>query len=106
MADEKWNQIFGPGGAQGRMPFQPRLEIPRVTKPQCPEHCSGRHQTDGVMQCPHCKVPAYRVVLHEWFHMEGHYFNSMEPMNGAAAVARSETPVCNCGRKMTRVFAR
>ncbi len=102
MADEKWAQIHSQ-----RIPFSPkpnRLVTPLILNPTCPEHCSGRHEIDGVVQCPHCQVPAYKVVLHAWPHTSGQYWNSLAPMNGAPPVTGSTTPTCNCGREMVRVW--
>ena len=102
MPDETWHDIYSGRGESPRVPVAPRLVIPRVARPEHPKHCGDRHGTDGWVACPHCQVPAYQVVTHEWFHMSGHYWHSLEPMNGSPPKTDSTTPVCNCGRTMVR----
>lgn len=104
MSDERWDQIHGPAPPTplGRFPAVPKLSVPRVLNPQCPEHCSGKHTVDGFLMCPHCLVPAYQVIAHEWFHQEGHNWFKLEPMNGSRPLTSPETPLCNCGRRMQR----
>lgn len=79
-----------------------RTTVPLVVAPTCGRDCSGRHETDGVLRCGTCGGTKYRVVLHEWRHAEGHYFNGLEPMNGAPPYDGRD-PVC-CGTPMQRVF--
>ena len=100
MADEKWSQIHG-----GRITYSaptPRLSVPVVSRPTCENSCSGRHETEGIVQCPNCKVPAYRIVTHEWSHQEGHWFYTLDPLNGMKP-SDGMTPICDCGRRMVRV---
>lgn len=99
MGDERWLDIFNRPPRDSRPAVAP-LAVPRVRAPKCEEHCSGRHEHDGIMQCPNCRVPAYRIIAHEWAHQDGHYFHSLEPMNGFAIQEKS--PKCNCGREMVR----
>lgn len=103
--EQEWNHIFGKDGVHrepAKLPAVTKLVTPRVHNPVCPDHCGPRHEVDGLVVCTHCQVPKYRVVLHEWFHTEGHYWNSLEPMNGAPPHVGSDTPVCTCGREMER----
>ena len=96
-----WEQIYATRPVYA--PVTPRLDVPRVPKPRCPEHCSGKHDMEGTVYCPHCKVPAYQVRAHEWNHQEGHYFYELVPMNGSPP-SNGKTPVCNCGRTMIRTL--
>mgnify|MGYP001592814976 CR=1 FL=1 len=105
--DEKWNEIYGPTPPVplGRFPAVPRISTPRIINPTCPEHCTGKHSVDGQIMCRHCRVPAYNVVAHEWFHQEGHNWNALEPMNGSRQLNPGERiPLCQCGREMQRLW--
>ena len=104
---DTWHEIQGPHGPTAQGFTKPRLvhATPRVPHPACPEHCSGRHTTDGVLVCPSCQVPAYRVVGHEWLYTEGHYWWSLEPMNGSPplmAPERVHPPCRDCGLTLER----
>jgi hypothetical protein len=100
---DTWNSIHAdPALKRVGLPAVGRLDIPRVHKPTCPEHCNGRHEVDGVLMCPTHKTPMYKVVLHGWFHDDGHSFNSIEPMNGAPEL-KVTTPTCpDCGKELER----
>lgn len=75
----------------------PRLEVPRVPNPKCPDHCSGRHEVDRMLVCPKCKAQCYRVINHEWFHQDGHWFHSVEP-TGSGVDLKGRQPFCgSCG---------
>jgi len=95
MPDERWHDIFGEqlrplrGYAPG--PLAPPVSVPH---PTCPEHCSGKHAPDGVMVCRSCGGEKYRVIAHEYAWREGHYFNSVEPLNGAGPYDVRETTCC------------
>jgi hypothetical protein len=104
VATERWQDIYSPPEMARRPSLYTahRLSIPKVAKPQHPEHCGDRHEVDGVMMCPSCKVPAYKVIGHSWFHDSSMMWFSYEPMNGSPDKYTSDTPVCNCGRKMER----
>lgn len=101
MADPKWQEIYATRPQYS--PVSTRHDVPRVSKPVCPEHCSGRHEPEGIVQCPSCQVPAYKVMAHEWLYNEGHWFYELIPMNGSKP-STGETPVCTCGKTMTRTL--
>ena len=84
------------------LPARP-VSAPVVTAPTCPEHCSGRHQVDGVIACAHCGGEKYQVVLHEWPHSAGHSWTGLVPMNGAPPKRDAKDLVC-CGQPMRRVW--
>jgi len=102
MSDERWDQIFAqkqrlvlPGTAPRTLPLPPE-------GPTCAQHCSGRHEHDAWLTCRKCGGRAYRVILHEFRHQPGHYFNGFEPCDGSPPFT-GHTPSC-CGEAMTRVF--
>jgi len=104
---EKWNDIFAAGSPPGVMPAAPKLITPRVYKPTHPEHCGKRHEVEAVLWCPQHKIPAYQVVAHAWFHTDGHFFYTLEPMNGSPPVTDTKTPKCpDDGLAMVRVSPR
>ena len=81
----------------GTLPSVPRLAVPLVRTPTCPDHCSGKHHVEALLACTVCEAPAFRLVAHEWAHADGMYFYSTEPMNGMPAGAtvcpRCEAPL-------------
>ena len=85
-----------------KLPAQ-RTSVAPTATPTCERDCSGRHETDGVIVCVRCGRAKYQVVLHEWRHQNGHYFTSMEPMNGAPPKRGPEDLRC-CGQHMTRAW--
>lgn len=105
MADEKWDQIHHPSAQwkSAGLPPVARLDVPRILKPVCPDHCSGRHETDSIVVCDRCGGQMYQVILHEYAHQEGHHFQSLKPLNGAPEHDKDQPPVC-CGQTMNRRF--
>jgi hypothetical protein len=99
MADEKWADIHGKRHeykTSGK-----RIDTPRVNKPTCEEHCSGKHKPEGIIQCNKCQTVGYVVIAHEWNTSDGHYFYSLDPRNGAPLPAMDD---CPCGGRFTRVL--
>ena len=81
-------------------PAAPIVQPVNIRHPSCPDHCSGKHGTDGVLTCPRCGGVKYRIIAHEYAWREGHYFNRVEPMNGADAYDHRSTRCC--GRSLIR----
>lgn len=91
MGDERWAEIHARRLSYAAAPI---VHSVNTRNPTCPEHCSGKHGTDGVLTCPKCRRAKYRIVTHEWSHQEGHYWNTVEPLNGAAPYHHRETRCC------------
>ena len=71
--------------------------------PTCPEQCSGGHSVDSHILCPRCGGVGYRVINHEWPGQVGHYWVTLEPVNGRPELAPREQPMCrDCGVAMVR----
>ena len=103
MSDERWQDIFAKPHALVLPGAPPRvLPIP-PEGPTCEQHCSGRHEHDAWLTCRRCGGRAYRVILHEYKHQPGHYFNGLEPCDGAPPFVPERTPRC-CGEPLIRVF--
>jgi len=92
MADPRWEEVYARPIAGG-MPAVSRRDLPFVRDPVCPQHCSGKHDTEAVLGCVDCRVRLYRVVAHEWYFNEGHYFYSHEPIH-EAPVGLTACPTC------------
>lgn len=97
--DEKWDKIYAKPLQVNLPPVAPTV-TPRVNKPNCLQHCTGNHHPEGVLRCMKCQTIAYKVIAHEWLYQEGHYFYSIESMNGAPVDKLLE--VCTCGGRLVR----
>src|SRR2546428_818731 len=111
--NEKWSEIYGKDATREFQAIQHPVDsyaepqrtsgIARIATPTCDQHCSGRHEIDGKMVCPKCKGVGYLVTLHEYPHMEGHYFTTLEPINGSPQWGSLTTPICrDCGCEFER----
>ena len=90
MMDESWDRIHRerrsvPSGSD-------RHETPTVPHPECPTHCR-RHEPEATLRCPKGHGAPYVLVAHEWLWTEGHYFYTIEPLEGAPAKANG-CPLC------------
>lgn len=82
-----------------------RNVTPLVLDPQCPQHCSGRHEVEANLVCGACRGVPYRLVAHGRREDPAHLFYSYEPANGAAPLASSERPVCpRCRGELRRAW--
>ena len=95
-----WQEVYG-GQLPDTMPPAPKVSVPYVAEPQCPEHCSGRHDCDGIMACERCQVPAYYIWQHEWAGRHGIYFSLLQPVNGMPPY-RKNMPCPMCGSALRR----
>ena len=77
---------------------------PRVPNPVCPDHCSGRHVRDAVLQCPHCAGIGYEIVGHEYLWTESHYFWEVRPVNGSSPPRAGQCDFAcrDCGETLRR----
>lgn len=99
-----WQDVYG-GPLPSALPPVPRVDTPYVQTPTCAEHCSGRHEVDGLIMCPHCRVPMYQVWMHEWRGRPGIYWSTAMPVNGAPACVNGRVPnePCrDCGQALQR----
>ena len=89
-----WQEVYG-SQLPDSMPPVPKVNVPYVAAPQCPEHCSGRHDCDAVIVCERCLVPVYYVWHHEWLGRVGINFTSLRPANGMPPYRKDiQCPVC------------
>ena len=94
---QQWEEVYhnlasNQPGFQRDFPQMPPKITPLVNKPQCDDHCT-RHEVDRPILCGTCGAHAYNVVAHQWPWSDGHYWHSVEPVNGA----RPYNKVCpNC----------
>ncbi len=106
---DQWNNIFGKEYQAIQHPVDSYAEpqrtstAHRIVAPECEKHCSGIHRIDGVMRCPQCHTIGYEVTLHEYNHMDGHYFTTLEGVNGLLEYKGLGTPKCpNCNVEFER----
>ena len=71
--------------------------------PACATHCNGSHHYDGEITCVSCGGVAYRILAHTWIHMDGHYWYSHEPVNGARLPLPREPECSVCGGRKLMV---
>ena len=97
----EWERIFSDperlaeaGGRRWRTAATP---VGPPGPPACPSHCRGSHHEDGLITCAHCGGVAYRIIAHEWVHMEGHYWYTHESVNGAPLPLPREPRCTRCG---------
>ena len=105
----EWTHVFGipteqlteAGTSRWVTPAPP---APPPGTPVCATHCAGAHHYDGEVTCVSCGGVAYRLKAHQWIHMEGHYFYSLEAVNGAPAEMPKHPTCTRCGgtKLMTR----
>ena len=98
MTDDTYREIFKDGHPPLRMPVPPPPDVPSVLRgqPTCETHCSGRHELDAILTCDHCRGEKYAVILHEYRHQSGHFFNEMRPLNGAPPYSKATGTCCGC----------
>ena len=92
--DPRWADIFAQKQRLVLPGTAPRVLPLPSEGPTCLVHCSGRHEHDSWIACRKCGGKAARVILHEFKHQPGHYFNEVD---GAA-------PRTCCNEPMIRVF--
>jgi hypothetical protein len=77
---------------QRDFPSVPPKITPLITNPACPEHCT-RHFVDRILTCPACGAAPYHIMSHQWPWSEGHYWHTVEPIDGAPAYHKA-CPAC------------
>ena len=99
-----WQDVYG-GRLPDHLPAVPRVDTPYVASPTCAEHCSGRHECDGLVVCEHCRVPAYQIWQHEWRGRGGIYFSLSQPGNGMPPYITGQmtnVTCLSCGQPLRR----
>ena len=98
-----WQDVYG-RDLPSSFPPVPRVDTPYVANPSCPANCSGRHEVDGHVFCPHCGTPAYDVWQHEWPGRPGIYWSRVEPRNGMPEYRKEFADIAcvACGRQLKR----
>ena len=104
---DRWFDIHGPQGPAatgftGRR--EDRKDTPRVDDPVCPRDCTGRHDRDSVLRCPHCGGVAYELWMHTYRVNPDVNFLERRPVAGAPPLAPDETNPCcrDCGCRLVR----
>ena len=104
---DRWSDIHGPEGPAatgftGRQ--EGRKDTPRVDDPVCPRDCTGRHDRDSVLRCPHCGGVAYELWMHTYRVNPDVNFLERRPVAGAPPLAADETNPCcrDCGCRLVR----
>lgn len=101
MRNESWKEIYGQRmGWSGSMGSG--LVTPRVHRPVCPDHCSGRHERDGAMACPQCQTVAFELWAHEYAWSDGHFFYERKPVNGYTLTSETHPTCRDCGHELKR----
>ena len=101
---KSWQDVYG-GRLPESLPAVPRVDTPYVAAPTCAEHCSGRHECDGLVVCEHCRVPAYQIWQHEWRGRGGIYFSLIQPVNGMPPYIKGQmtnVTCLSCGQPLRR----
>ncbi len=81
MSDPRWGEVFS-GRLPAELPSVPKVSTPLVRNPVCPTHCTGNHGVEATLGCATCRLVVGRIVAHEWYTQEGHYFYTREPVPG------------------------
>lgn len=98
MADETWREIF-----KTRRVWDPPTTVvnrPMIVNPECPKDCA-RHDTEAYLLCPRCQTRAYAVVAHLYPWESGHFWYTVEPVNGSPTDPRA-THCRDCGTEFVR----